>query len=278
MPDWIVHLSIALLIAAIFKIKNWKLMLIGSILPDLSRILLMIFNFLGFEEIKSFLILDPIHTPFVSLLMSISIAIIFNGVFKNLFLIYLGVVMHFILDTLQFAGAFGYMLFYPFSFKEFSFNLFYAGKLIFPIIGLIILFTSLYYLKGKNILKLNKRFHFSVIPIILILVLIFSTQDELLNANIHGVHFLSYPENYENKEIDLYNSRLISLNPVKLNEMGKIFVLETSEDVKLNDIVTIRGIYKNNVISVKEMFFHNYNKHYFSLFGLIVFIYLILRK
>jgi hypothetical protein len=278
MPDWIVHLSIALLIAVIFKIKNWKLILAGAVLPDISRILLMISNFLGFDEIKSFLILNPLHTPFISFLMSMSIATIFNGFLKNLFLIYLGVFIHFVLDLLQFAGAFGHMLFYPFYFKEFSFNLFYAGRIIFPILGFIILLISLYYLKEKNTITLNKRFYFSIMPIILILILIFSTQDELLNANIHGVNFLSFPERYENKEIDLYNSKIISLNPIKLNEMGKIFILETNEDIKLNSIVTIKGVYKNNVISVKEIFFHNYNKHIFSFFGLLIFIYLILKK
>ncbi len=278
MPDWIVHLGVALLFAVIFRIKNWKLLLTGALLPDLSRILLILSNFLGFEEIKSFLILDPIHTPFVSLLLSLSIALLFNQVFKNLFFIYLGVIIHFALDVLQFAGAFGNMFFYPFYFKEFSLNLFYAGRIIFPVIGLVILLISLYYLKEKNHLKINEKFYFSAIPVILAIVLVFSTQDELLNANIHSVNFLSYPENYENREIDIYHSRIISLNPVKLNEMGKIFVLETKEDIKLNSLVTIKGIYRDKKIFVSDIFFHNYNKHIFSLLGLLIYAFLIFKK
>jgi hypothetical protein len=278
MSDWIVHIAFALIIAVIFKIKNWKLIITGAVLPDLSRILLIVLNFLGFNEIKSFLILEPMHTPFINLLMVVSIAFLFNGFFRNLLIIYLGVITHYILDIFQFAGAYGYMLFYPVSFEEFSVNLYYGGKIIFPIIGIIILIISLYYLKEKSNLTLNKKYFLSIIPLLLAVAIILSTQDNLLNENIHGVNFVSFPENYENQEVYLYNSKIVSENPLQLNELGKTFTLETKENLELNSIVSVHGIYKNNKIIVDDIFFHNLNKHIFSLIGLLIFIYLIIKK
>ena len=278
MPDWIVHLSFALLICVIFKIKNWKLVLIGSVLPDFSRIFLIILNFLGFDEIKSFLILEPFHTPFINLLMSISIALLFNNFWKNLLLVYLGVITHYLLDIFQFAGAYGHMIFYPLSFKEYSANLFYAGNIIFPIIGLIILAGSLYFIKEKNYLKLSKTHYLSILPLIMAVLFVLSTHNNLLNANIEGVNFVSFPENYENQEVYLYNSDIVSINPLQLEEFGKIFLLETKENIKLNSIVSVHGIYKNNKIIVDSIFFHNLNKHIFSLIGLIILVFILLGK
>ena len=278
MPDWIVHIAFALLIALIFKIKNWKLLVAGAILPDVSRIIFFILSFLGFDEVKAFIFLEPMHTPFINLLMSISLALFFNGFFMNLFLVYLGVISHYLLDIFQFAGSFGHLVFYPLSFREYSVNLFYAGKIIFPILGIIILMISLHYLKEKNNLTLNKKYYLSVIPIIIALFFMFSTQDDLLMANIHGTNFVSFPEIYENREVDLHNSRIISLSPVKLIELGRVFTLETKEDLKLNSLVTVHGIYKNNIIFVDKVFFHNLNKNIFSFIGLFIFIYLILKK
>ncbi len=278
MPDWIVHIAFALLLAVVLKIKNWKLLIAGAILPDISRLILIIFNFLGFDEIQTYLFLEPMHTPFINLLMSISLALFFNGFFINLLIIYLGVISHYLLDLLQFAGAFGHMIFYPISFKEYSVNLVYSGKIIFPIIGVIVLLISLYYLKEKNNLTLNKKYYLSVIPLLITFLFMFLTQEDLLKANIHSVNFISFPEDYENQEINLHNSKITSLNPVKLDEMGKVFTLETSENLELNSLVSVHGIYKNKIIVVDEIFFHNLNKHIFSLIGLFIFIYLVFRK
>jgi len=77
MPDWIVHISIALLLAVILKIKNWKLIITGAVLPDIPRILLIISNYLNFNELNSFLILEPLHSPFLNIFESMAIALLF---------------------------------------------------------------------------------------------------------------------------------------------------------------------------------------------------------
>ena len=277
MPDMLFHLSFALLIGVIFKIKNWKLLVTGALLPDFSRILLTLLNITGFNEVKTYLILEPLHTPFICLLLSLSISLLFNNVLKNFLVVYLGVFTHFVLDTMQFAGSFGNLLLYPFLYKQYSLNLFYAGKIIFPIIGIVMLIISLYYLKEKNYLVLNKKFYFSIIPFLLVLVLIFFTPKILQQNNVHSTDFITSPEKYENKEISLYNSKIIFLDPLILNEMGKSFIIEINQKLDLNSKVTIKGIYKNNKIYINNIFFHNYNKEIFSILGILTYLFLLIK-
>lgn len=277
MPDWVFHIGFALLIGVLFKIKNWKLLITGSILPDLSRILMIIFNHLGFDELRTFIFLEPIHTPFISLLLSLSIAMLFENSFKNFLLIYFGALTHFFLDFFQFAGAFGIMFLYPFYYKEYALNLFYENIYVF-ILGIIILSIGLFYLKERNNLKVNKKFYFSFIPLLIALIFLVSTRNILIEHNIHGTNFILHPEKYDNKEVNLYDSKIISLNPLKLDEMGRIFVLDTNSNLKKDSLITINGIYKDNKIKVNSIFFNTLNKLYFSLSGLLIYIYLIFKK
>ena len=102
MPDLLVHITFALLLGVLFKIKNWKLLITGALLPDISRIILFALNFLRFDEVKSLLLIEPIHTPFISILLGLSIALLFENKLNNFLIISLGVITHFFLDLLQF--------------------------------------------------------------------------------------------------------------------------------------------------------------------------------
>jgi|SRR3989344_850006 len=278
MPDLFVHIAFPLLLSVMFKIKNWKLLVIGAVLPDLSRALMILFSFLRFDELKSYLILAPMHTPFIMILFSISVALIFNNFFRNFLLIFLGIITHFFLDILQFSGTFGQILFYPVYIKEYTLNLFYGGNLIFPIMGIIVSLICLFFLKEKSNLRLNKNPYFFIIPIIISAIFLFSTQNILIENNVHGINFLLHPEKYENKEVNLYNSKIVSLNPLTLDEMGHNFVLETKEKLEIGSQITINGIYNDKKINVNSIFFHNNNKEIFSSFALIFFLILLFKK
>jgi len=276
MPDLLVHMTFAILLGVIFKIKNWKFLITGALLPDISRIILTIINFLKFDEVKSLLFIEPIHTPFISILLGLSIALLFENHINNFLVISLGVITHFFLDLLQFVGKFGTMWFYPFYFKEYTLNLFYGGLIILPISAIIVLIFCFPKLK-KYDLKFKKNFYF-LIPIIPVIIIMLSTQNILLQHNFKGTDFVLDPEKYENKDISLLISSVVSENPVKLNEMNHVFELELKEKPKLNSIVTVYGIYKDKKIYVDQIFYHNHNKEIFSVFGLFVFLYLIFKK
>ncbi|MEK6937002.1 MAG: hypothetical protein AABW58_02935 [Nanoarchaeota archaeon] len=277
MPDWIVHIAIALVISLVFKIKNWKLVILGSVLPDLPRVLLIILTYLDFNEINSFLILEPLHTPFITVLESLAIALIFKNPLQNFLLIYLGVITHLFSDFLQFAGKFGHLMLYPFSYKQFSMGLFYGGHVIYPIIGLIVLIISFYFLKNKkNNLELNKKFYLSIVPLIIILIFMFSTPGKILENNVHGTDFLLNPDKYNNEEVSLYHVKVVSLNAVE--EMSHLVKIETKENLKLNSFITVSGIYKDNKIYVNDIFHNTETKLYSSFLGLFIFIFLIFKK
>ena len=218
------------------------------------------------------------HTPFIMILFSISVALIFNNFFRNFLLIFLGIITHFFLDILQFSGTFGQILFYPVYIKEYTLNLFYGGNLIFPIMGIIVSLICLFFLKEKSNLRLNKNPYFFIIPIIISAIFLFSTQNILIENNVHGINFLLHPEKYENKEVNLYNSKIVSLNPLTLDEMGHNFVLETKEKLEIGSQITINGIYNDKKINVNSIFFHNNNKEIFSSFALIFFLILLFKK
>ena len=278
MPDLIIHIAFALLISILFKLKNWKLIITGAILPDISRILITILNFLKFDELNTYLLLDPLHSPFINIFLSVSIALLFNNFLRNFALIYLGTLSHYFLDYLQFAGSFGQTLFYPFYMEQFSLNLFYGGNILVNAFGVIFILIIIYCIKEKNSLTISKNYYLFIIPLIISLTIPIFTTNLLLENNIHGVDFVNNPEKYNNKEVSLYDSQVISLSPIKIKELGKLFTLETKENLKLNSGITITGIYKEKKIFVENIFFNTKNKYYFSLIGLLFYIYLIFKK
>ena len=278
MPDLLFHIIFPLLIAVSFKIKNWKLLITGAILPDLSRILMIFFNYLGFDQLKTFVFFEPMHTPFINIFLSLSIALLFINPIKNFLIIYFGVVTHLILDLFQYAGSFGHILFYPFYYKEYALNIIYGGNIFIPLVGLLILIPDLFLLKEKNSLNFSKKFYYSLIPLVIILIFLISTRNSLIENNVHGTNFILNPELYINHEVSLYNSKVISLNPLQLDEMGRIFNLKYDKKLELNSIITIDGVYKENKIEVSSVFFNNLNKYYFSIIGLLFYLYLIIKK
>ncbi len=279
MPDVLFHISFALLLAVLLKIKNWKLVITGAFLPDFSRVILIILNFLKFDELKSFVFLEPMHSPFINIFLALSIALIFSNPIKNFLLIYLGALTHYFLDFLQFAGKFGQTFFYPFYFKQYSLNLFYTGNYLFLFLGVLMLTISVYYLKERNYFKINKKtIPFSAVFILIVFLILYLTTNKIIDNNIHGTKFILNPNEFNNKEISLYNTKVISLGPYKINELGKVFIIESKEDLKLNSLITIEGIYKENKIIVSSIFHNNNKKYYFSVIGLIAYIILIFKK
>ncbi len=276
MPDLLVHMTFALLIGVLFKIQNWKLLITGAILPDVSRIIITILNFLNFDEIKTLLYIEPIHTPFISLLLGLSISLLFEKRLNNFLVLALGIISHFFLDLLQFVGKFGAMLFYPFYLEEYALNLFYGGNVILPIIGGLVFIVCFFNLE-KSELKFKRNVYF-LIPLLLTFIILLSTPNKLIENNVKGSDFILHPEKYENKEVSLLISKVVSLNPVKLNEMNHEFELETSETLKLNSKISLYGIYKDKKIYVYSVFPHNYNKEIVSAIGLLVYLYLLIRK
>lgn len=277
MPDWITHLGIAYFVARILKIKDIRLFLLGAILPDISRIDWLLIDVLKFNPISAYTYFEPFHTPFVMVFVSTLIALFNEKPIKCFYLIFSGAIIHFILDAAQTNVGYGEMLFYPFSFYQLSFNLFWpegiAGIALTLLSGVILLAaltkkhdTAGFALKDKN----SKM----ALPLVmLIIILPFATQNMLMQSNSHYLDFFLHPERYEGKEVAFSYSQIISDNPITIEEMGAKFKVITTEKIKKGDWISMKALCKNGIMYPTEIHIHNQLlKPIFSLIGFMFFI------
>ncbi|MHA1848971.1 MAG: metal-dependent hydrolase [Promethearchaeota archaeon] len=81
MPDWVAHLMFGMILSAIFKFKGEKrvIFLIGNLLPDFYRVMMILGNYLGLNAFIKF-IAFPINVASHSLL-----GILFTSAFASIF-------------------------------------------------------------------------------------------------------------------------------------------------------------------------------------------------
>ncbi len=278
MPDWIVHLGFAYIMARLIKLKDLKLFFLGSLLPDVSRIALYFTDFAHLSPISSSSYFAAFHTPFMAALVTSVISSFSKNFKKCFFLIFLGAIFHLVLDLTQYRIGNGVLLFYPFSFRQLSFNLFWSGdnvSLLLRILAIGVLVICLLEkrpvgsplsLKGVN-LKIT-------FPLILVaLVIPLSTTSLMMKNNVDYLDFFAHPQKWEGKKVELYKAKVISTNPVTVREMGVMFELVGSEKLREGDRICIQAIYKEGRIF--PVFIHHYrgpSKSMVSLVGLLFFI------
>lgn len=276
MPDWITHLGIAYFIARMLIIKDIRLVLLGSILPDVSRINLLLIDVLKFDPIDTYTYFEPFHTPFVIFFICILISLFNQNPKKCFQLIFFGAITHFILDAAQTNIGYGEMLFYPFSFYQISFNLFWhenlAGMTLTLLSGIILLISNKRY-EITNFTLSNKDLKIATLLVLLIIAFPLITQNMLIQSNSHYLDFFLHPQKYDGKEVAFSYSRIISENPIIVKEMGATFEIKTTEVLKEGDWVSMRALYKNGLVYPTEIYIHRQLlKPILSLIGLIFFI------
>ncbi|MFQ5835546.1 MAG: metal-dependent hydrolase [bacterium] len=278
MPDWVVHLGFAYIMARLIKLRDLKLFFLGSLLPDLSRIALYFTDFAHLDYISSHLYFMPFHTPFMAAVVASVISLFTKNFKKCFFLIFLGAVFHFALDLTQYRIGSGVLLFYPFSFRQFSFNLFWQGDNISFLLRALAIGVLVISLLGKRPLKSplsvrtpNLKVAFPLILVALAIPL--STTSLMMKNNVDYLDFFAHPQKWEGKKVEFYKARVISTNPVIVREMGVMFKLVGSEKFREGDRINIQAIYKEGRIF--PVFIHRYrgpSKSMVSLVGLLFFI------
>jgi hypothetical protein len=142
MPDLFTHLMIGasiLLLGNAKKKETWILFLLGNIMVDFERPVSLVIKWLGWDWINITMIF---HSFLAILALSLSFACFFDDSvlsYKQRFgLLFLGGNIHLLVDlTMHAWEEVGIFLFYPLK-VPFSFNLFWPGNLIYPIVGSII--------------------------------------------------------------------------------------------------------------------------------------------
>jgi hypothetical protein len=278
MPDWVVHLGFAYIMARLIKLRDLKLFFLGSILPDIGRLALYFTDFAHLNSISSSSYLAVFHTPFMAALVA-SVISTFSKNFKKCWvLIFLGAIFHLALDLTQYRIGNGVLLFYPVSFKQFYFNLFWSGGSVCVLLRALSIGVLVICLLEKrpvgsplSLKAANLKIAFPLILVVLAIPL--STTSLMMKHNVDYLDFFAHPQKWEGKKVELYKAKVISTNPVIVGEMGVMFELVGSEKFREGDRICIEGTYKEGRIF--PVFIHRYrgpSKSMVSLVGLLFFI------
>jgi len=278
MPDWVVHLGFAYIMARLIKLRDLKLFFLGSILPDIGRVALYFTDLAHLNPISSSSYVAVFHTPFMAALVA-SVISSFSENFKKCWvLIFLGAIFHLALDLTQYRIGNGVLLFYPISFKQFYLNLFWSGDNVSLLLRALSIGVLVICLLEKrpvgsplSLKALNLKIAFPLILVVLVIPL--STTSLMMKHNVDYLDFFAHPQKWEGKKIELYKGKVISTNPVIVREMGVMFELVGSEKLRKGDRICIQAIYKEGRIF--PSFIHRYrgpSKSVVSLVGLLFFV------
>jgi len=278
MPDWVVHLGFAYIMARLIKLRDLKLFFLGSILPDIGRVALYFTDFAHLNPISSSSYVAVFHTPFMAALVASVISTFSKNFRKCWVLIFLGAIFHLALDLTQYRIGNGVLLFYPISFKQFYFNLFWSGDNISILlralsIGVLVICLLEKRPVGSPLSLKTANLKIVVSLVLLVLAIPLFTTSLMLKNNVDYLAFFAHPQKWEGEKVELYKAKVISTNPVIVREMGVMFELVGSEKLREGDRICIEGTYKEGRIS--PVFIHRYrgpSKSMVSLVGLLFFI------
>jgi len=305
MPDLLSHFFLSFSLVILLRIKEEdyrKFFILGSMLPDISRIITMFpdiikiiigkNNFLNFiaQPYTFYILAEPLHTPFSILLISLGLSYFFNKKRQRdvFVLLLLGSVFHIFLDVMQNYIGFGILLLYPLSLKEYYLGLFEQSYIYTPFFSLgLFLFCKIVIDKRINN-KVTERIKISlklknVAILLLILFFIFCvsflTYNEFIKNNVHSLNFLISHEGWENKKVGLYVSEVLdsnrSGNTFTLEEESSTFIVLCNELPYKGEWISLVGTYiGNNKIQCEHWIHENLEfKLLTSLLGSILFIY-----
>jgi hypothetical protein len=278
MPDWLVHLGFAYIMASLIKLRDIKLFFLGSLLPDIGRLALYFADFAHLNPISSSSYFAVFHTPFMAALVA-SVVSSFSENFKKCWvLIFLGAIFHLVLDLTQYRMGNGILLFYPISFKQFYFNLFWSGDSVSTLlralsIGVLVICLLEKRPIGSPLSLKTANLKIAVPLILFVLAIPLSTTSLMLKNNVDYLDFFAHPQKWEGEKVELYKARVISTNPVIVRKMGVMFELVGSEKFREGDQICCQATYKEGRIF--PVFIHRYrgpSKSTISLVGLLFFI------
>ena len=158
MPDWIVHIAVAWTICRLLRFKypqfnpgNTSLAMIGSILPDITKVSIL-FNLLFQYCYREYIY--ALHMPLSSLVLAGFISLFFKEKKTAFLFLSFGILTHYLLDLLLIQTGEGTFQFYPISWLSFHLDLIppddYYLTIIALIIALIVYVVSRWYEKNEK--------------------------------------------------------------------------------------------------------------------------------
>jgi hypothetical protein len=148
MPDWLTH-TLAGWITGKTTGISISLIVIGSLIPDLSKIVLA-FNIIGYNTTYLF---EPLSTPIGALLVAGIISLFFPNVQQALIPLSIGITTHLVLDFFLIHVTPTMKLFFPFSWQGWQIPLIYSEDYLITIYAIVIaaiVYLIFYYRSKKD--------------------------------------------------------------------------------------------------------------------------------
>ncbi len=260
MPDLLTHFGTTYGLFFPYRMKiDPRLIFLGALLPDLPwiarRVAVQLF---GADPVAASTYLIPFATPFIALLASALIAL-FNREPRACFsLVFVPALWHLILDAMQSRLGNGVMFFYPFSFKEYDWQLFWPED----VSSYILLSASvalLLLLPARCRLLPFRLKNLGVAALLAAFILLFpiATRQELVRHNVFSLDFITNPEGWENRVVNLDRDEIVSDSPLLIQSVnGRRFELVGGDGLKAGDSVSLRGIYRGGKIHIQSIHRH----------------------
>lgn len=150
MPDWLSHILIGLIVAELLNIEKKSLIVLGSLLPDFIVKVYLLSFFLSVNDTLLF-VSNLYHSPIMGLIIPGLLVPFFRYDWKKTYIcIMLGFMLHLLADS--FTGGYGSgILLYPFYNGFYSFNIFWANQYWIILIGSIIAYLTIRFIKNKDL-------------------------------------------------------------------------------------------------------------------------------
>ena len=281
MPDWVVHLGTAYAVYRPFTQKDLRWIFLGAILPDVfarvDSVLTDVFHMAWHKHYT----LAVFHTPFIMCLMALAIALFTDRVIRTWILVFGASLFHIFMDLCETKlPGYGQLLLYPINYKTYRLDFFHYGSAIYYALLVVSFGLILWHVRESRIIEshiqlknvTSGRLILAGILLAVICVLPYFAWQNFIDHNVGYELFFRHPEKFENQEITLHFSEVISAKPVKIREREYIIEVVGVDGFKVGDWISVRGVYRNGKVFPGEVWLEDgLSKIWFSLFGLVMF-------
>jgi hypothetical protein len=275
LPDWVTHLGTAYFGARAIRVSAIRSVLLGALLPDITRFSVLLIDFLDWPAVPTFAYLIPFHSLLIVSLLAGAIALLFtrrgHSAWHVFGLIELGMVFHFLLDELEGQFGCGSTTFYPLYFGK-PLNLWPTDgifALLLLVLGAMGVGAALASrstwsspvidfrptMERKSLLYAGLLLGAAaVIPLF--------TRGWLVQRNAYYLGFFANPSAWEGATVELCFSEIVAERPLMIEEFDTRLPLAFEDSsvsarvLAVGDWVSLRGVYRDGAIHPTVIDYH----------------------
>lgn len=288
MPNTLAHIGVNLVLTrSLIKKADAFLIFVGAIIPDVPWILQRLANFLipsiNPYDLRLYCVVQA--SLFFSIIFCAAVAILFQKSFRTFIILFFGVVIHLLLDSIEKKWANGVHLFAPFNWDIFNLGIVWPEHIIIHLLSLLGLMIFLLIFKEAAKTSLNINFEnkikilFSISIFSLYVFMPFIFIDKAESSDSHFVKTLREYEKRSGKYFEIDRGNYIqSPEGDKFLTPFNEYLSVSNLDLKTSKVMSIRAEFtSSNNIKVIEYHIHG-NRDIYSYIGLALILILFFLK